>query len=238
MKNRLKKIILFSILALSFSSCTKEWCGVEGVGPVRSQERILTNFNGVDLQLAGRVNVIQDSSFSVVVTTYTNYLPLINTYVRGGTLVVDSKKSLSDENVTIDIHLPSLDYLSLGGSGDIHTSSGFNSSYIKLNVSGSGKINFSGNVSDLDAVISGSGKIYLTGSTVNSKMRISGSGDIKGYAMVCRNNEATISGSGEIETNVIDNLIARISGSGNINYMGYPTIQTYITGSGNVNHIN
>lgn len=238
MKNRLNKIILFSILAISFSSCTKEWCGVEGVGPVRSQERVLTNFNGVDMQLAGRVNVIRDSAFSVVVTTYSNYQSLISTYVRGGTLVIDSRKSLSDENVTIDIHLPSLEYLSLGGSGNIHTSSGFSSSYIKLNVSGSGKINFSGSVSDLDAVISGSGKIYLTGSTVNSKMRISGSGDIKGYAMVCQNNEATISGSGEIETNVVDNLTARISGSGNINYMGYPSVQTDIIGSGNVNHIN
>ncbi|MBK6400076.1 MAG: DUF2807 domain-containing protein [Bacteroidetes bacterium] len=238
MKNRLNKIILFSILALSFSSCTKEWCGVEGVGPVRSQERIITNFNGVDLQLAGRVNLIQDSAFSVIVTTYSNYHPLINTYVRGGTLVVDSRKSLSDENVTIEIHLPSLEYLNIGGSGDIHTSSGFNSSYVKLNVSGSGKINFSGNVSDLDAVISGSGKIYLSGNSDNSKMRISGSGDIKGYAMICQNNEATISGSGEIETNVVDNLIARISGSGNINYIGYPSVQTHISGSGNVNHHN
>jgi len=69
-------------------------------------------------------------------------------------------------------------------------------------------------------------------------MRISGSGDIKGYAMICQNNEATISGSGEIETNVVDNLIARISGSGNINYIGYPSVQTHISGSGNVNHHN
>ncbi len=238
MKNRLNTITLFSILLLSITSCTKDWCGVEGVGPVHSEERHLTNFNGVDLQLGGRVNLIEDSVFSVVVTSYSNYQPLINTHVRGGTLVIDSRKSLRDENVTIDIHVPNLEYLNIGGSGDIYTASTIHASYVKVNVSGSGKIDFSGNVSTMDANVSGSGKILLQGSAINSKMRISGSGDIKAYSMPCQNNEATISGSGTIETNVSNNLIATISGSGDINYIGYPSVQTHISGSGNVNHHN
>ena len=236
MKNNFSAIGVFAILMITITSCTKDWCGVEGVGPVRSEERHLTNFNGVDLQMGGRVNLIEDSVFSVVVTTYSNYHPLINTYVRAGTLVIDSRKSLRDENVTIDVHIPSLEYLNIGGSGDIYTAATIHSSFVRINVSGSGRIDFSGNVSTMDASISGSGKIILQGSAINSKMRISGSGDIKAYSMPCQNNEATISGSGTIETNVSDNLIATISGSGDINYIGYPSVQTHISGSGNVNH--
>ena len=238
MKNRLKSTALLFILLVTITSCSKEWCGVEGVGSIHSEERHLTNFNGVDLQLSGHVNIIRDSVFSVTITTYDNYHSLINAYVSGGTLVIDSKKSLRDENITVDIRMPELDYLNIGGSGDIYTGSSFPSSYVKANVSGSGKIDFAGNVSTMEAVISGSGNIYLNGTAINTKLRISGSGNIRGFGMPCQYSQATISGSGDIETNVSTSLDATISGSGNINYLGSPAVTVHISGSGNVNHRN
>lgn len=238
MKNRLKFAAFLFTLVVTTTSCTKEWFGVEGVGPVHSETRQLTNFNGVDLQLSGRVNIIRDSVFSVTVTTYDNYQSLVQVYVSGGKLTIDSKKTLRDDNIVVDVHLPYLEYLSIGGSGDIYTVSSFPSSYVKANVSGSGKIDFAGNVTNMEAVISGSGAIYLNGTAVNTKYTISGSGDIHGYAMMCKTSQSKISGSGNIELNVSDNLDATISGSGNINYLGSPAVSVHISGSGNVNHKN
>lgn len=238
MKNRLKTIVSLFVLLITITSCSKEWYGVEGNGPIHSEDRNLPNFTGVDLQLSGHVNVIFDSAYYVTVTTFDNYQSLISSTVRSGTLVIDSKKSLRDDNVVVQVHMPYLEYINVGGSGDIFTASSFSSSYVKANVSGSGKIDFAGNISTMEAVISGSGNIYLNGSAVNTKLRISGSGNIHGYGMPCQNCSATISGSGDIETNVSTSLDATISGSGNINYLGYPAVTSHISGSGNVNHRN
>ncbi|MBK9026250.1 MAG: DUF2807 domain-containing protein [Saprospiraceae bacterium] len=172
--------------------------------------------------------MIRDSVYSITVTTYDNYHSLINVYVSGGTLVIDSKKSLRDENITVDIRMPELDYLNIGGSGDIYTGSSFPSSYVKANVSGSGKIDFAGNVSTMEAVISGSGNIYPMEQR-SILTCISGSGNIRGFE--CRVNivRRLSVAQGDIETNVSTSLDATISGSGNINYLGSPAVTVHIS---------
>ncbi|MBL0102376.1 MAG: DUF2807 domain-containing protein [Bacteroidetes bacterium] len=238
MKKRFNRILFLVFISIGISACSDNWCGVEGVGPIETQNRYLSSFDGVDLELSGNVRVTQDSVFSVEVTTYSNYHSLIQTYVRNGTLVIDSDKSLRDDDVRIEIHLPYLEYLSVGGSGSIVTTNYFNASYVKLQIAGSGKIDFAGSLSFADALISGSGDIYLNGHATNGKMTISGSGNIHAFPLTVLSNKVTISGSGNVETSVTSNLEVTISGSGDVYYMGYPTLSVNVTGSGNVVHRN
>ena len=237
MKNLSSTTLLFLfILIFSLASCTKDWIGVPGHGEIHTENRNIDGFNGVDFQLGGHVNIVQDSIFSVSVTAYDNYQNLIRTYVQDGKLVINSTKSLKDDNSTIEIHLPYLNYLNLGGSGSINTVSHFNSTSMKVQITGSGTIDYAGDVNSLIANVSGSGKISLWGTSDNASMKMSGSGKIKGYAMQILKNDATISGSGTIETYVLNELNVNISGSGKVYYMGNPMVNTSITGSGKVIH--
>jgi hypothetical protein len=162
---------------------------------------------------------------------------LIRTHVEGGHLVIDSYKSLhDDDDVNIDLHLPYLDYINLGGSGCIRTAGYFNSGTIKVQISGSGNIDYAGDSNSLFTVVTGSGKIQLAGNSKNVTMTMSGSGNIKGFPLHCVKNHVTISGSGTVETYVQDDLKVNISGSGKVYYMGNPIINQNISGSGKVIH--
>ncbi|MGY8948374.1 MAG: GIN domain-containing protein, partial [Flavobacteriales bacterium] len=51
--------------------------------------------------------------------------------------------------------------------------------------------------------------------------------------------EFTVSGSGRIETNVTEKIIAKVSGSGSIRYIGSPNLsrKTKVSGSGSIKEI-
>ena len=235
MKNQTFRIsIALLIFIVSFSSCSKDWHGVEGRGGIHTESRNITEFSGVDFQLVGRIVIVPDSQYSVRVTTYDNYQSLIHMAVNGGTLIINSTKSLYDDDINIEIHMPYLDYINLGGSGSITTQNRFNSTNMRVQITGSGNIDYSGDAIALNVNVSGSGKISLLGTAENSSMKMSGSGKIKGFAMHCNNNNVTISGSGEIETYVDHNLDVDISGSGKVYYMGNPYISQHISGSGKI----
>lgn len=225
-------LLLLSIATLS--SCRKDWNGVRGDGPILTEDRIVSSFHGVEYHLEGDVNIRRVSTVSVTFSSYGTYLPLVRTEVIGGKLIINSSKSLRDNEITVDISMPSLDHLSLSGSGDIRTIDRFSDASLYVNLSGSGKVSYFGDVDDLRANISGSGMMDLDGTANDATMTMSGSGKIAAFGMITNNNSATISGSGNIETFVSNHLDATISGSGTIRYRGNPSVTTHISGSGSV----
>ena len=206
----IKNYFLFAaVLLLVGTSCKKDWNGVRGTGAIITENRPLSGFTGVDYHLDGRVNIVHDSAFYVLVITYANYQPLIHLHVENGKLIVDSYKSLHDDEITLEIHMPVLESMYMAGSGRMYTSGIFSNVSLVAQKSGSG-----------------------------SKMTISGSGEIHAYGMPCESNEATISGSGTIETTTNISLTGTISGSGTIRYRGTPTVTSHISGSGHIVHQN
>lgn len=231
------RLLLTSLLLLaatSFISCRKDWNGVRGSGPIVTEDRIVSSFHGVEYHLEGDVRIRRDSAFSLRVTSYSNYVPIIRTEVIGGKLIISASKNLRDGEITVDIAMPSLAHLSLSGSGDIRTLDRFSDADMNVNLSGSGKISYFGDVQSLRANISGSGKIDLDGTATEATYIMSGSGMIAGFGMIAAHNHSTVSGSGMIEAFVSDDLDATISGSGTIRYRGNPRVTTHISGSGSV----
>ncbi len=227
---------IYALILLGFvtTSCDKECFHAEGEGPVQRKEYPINDFAGVDSRIGAKINIIYDSEYSVSVTTYENYQHLLHMYVNNGILIIESHKSLDDDEISIDIHTPRLNSIELGGSGKIHTVGSFTSSTLNIQLGGSGEIDFTGDVNTLRSNISGSGKISLLGTSSNAVMNISGSGEIDGYSMECANNDATLSGSGTIRTFVTGFFKVKITGSGSIYYLGNPAMSTHISGSGDI----
>jgi hypothetical protein len=67
---------------------------------------------------------------------------------------------------------------------------------------------------------------------------VSGSGDLKAFNFKTRRTETQISGSGNSEISVSENLTVRISGSGDVAYKGNPKIDSRISGSGRLINAN
>lgn len=225
------------ISALSFTACSKENLSIRASGNMVSKNIDLSTFSGIDLRLPADVEIIQSNEFKIEMQARENIINLIRTQIINGNLQLDiSGWNIKGRNeMHFKIYTSDLAFLRVAGSGSIQSQAMFPQRDWKLFIDGSGNINANVNGIKTDARVSGSGNINMHGTTTELQTNISGSGNIYAFNLPAEKLDATISGSGIIETNVSKTLSATISGSGNIYYKGQPNItQVSISGSGKI----
>ncbi len=85
------------------------------------------------------------------------------------------------------------------------------------------------------AIITGVGVIRIRGPKQDIVyLEIDGVGTINAFELEVDKAEVLITGVGEIQVNVIDEIEGLISGNGNIIYRGDPVLNVHITGTGDV----
>lgn len=252
------------VLALMFavSGCYYYGPCANGSGPVTSELRSIVNFTGVTNTGSFDVYVSEADTFGVEVVAQENLLPVIETYVSGGNLIVETKNNTcykSSSPVEVYVSLPELDRLRLTGSGKVFadvaaspeveiTNSGsglmeidtvYAESYVVSN-SGSGYIAIEGSFTDeADLVQSGSGTIaggFFFG-TADLGVRHSSSGQVFATVLDGTFVDVILSGSGKVEL-AGDAVLAEytLNSSGRVDALNLevPDVDATITGSGNI----
>lgn len=231
----MKLITTSIILALSLNSCIKEV--VNGSGPVVSEQRNISNYTAIDLQLNATIHYTEADSFSMEIIAQQNVLNEISTDVHDGNLVIRlpwDTKIISYSAITINIAAPAVSDFTVSGSGNIYSNNTLHVLNSDFNISGSGKIEMASiETNDIDIRISGSGKLVVNGGTSTSAaLTISGSGNVDIENVRCEQVEVNTSGSGDAIVFAANTLDVKISGSGKVYYAGNPTITKSISGSG------
>ncbi len=212
---------------------------VDGNGPVVTETISLPSFSGINLEISAQVFIKQGPVQEVVVEGKGNIIDELERDVSNGIWEIETDRCVRDiGDLKIFITLPDISSLRVDGSGDIISENTLVVNDVDLRISGSGNIDVAMEADDIDANISGSGRITLEGSADELEFRISGSGDLHAFDMPCRTADLNISGSGDAEVRVSDQLDVRISGSGDVFYKGNPTLNVQITGSGQVINAN
>ena len=135
--------------------------------------------------------------------------------MSGGTLVIDNEEGsyTASTPMRVEITVPSLDEVTLSGSGAV-------------------------SVSDVvarraDRQPVGQRRRDASGTADRVAVTVSGSGDAQLGAVVARDARAVVSGSGRIVLNATESLDASVPGSGAIVYSGEPEhVSSSITGVG------
>lgn len=228
----MKKTIFLAALVLLFVSASK-------AQDTYSETRNLTGFSEVGFGVAGEMYITIGEGYKVILEGDKEYLSEIETRVAGNELEIKRDKWFDSGNtkVIVRITMPSLDGLSVSGSGKVYVNDPLKGDELELAISGSGRISLKDvAVKDVECSISGSGTLIVEGSGNIDKLdiSISGSGDYKGEQASIGTLQARISGSGSCDCKVTDMLKASISGSGSIYYSGNPKIDAAISGSGRV----
>lgn len=228
-------LLFIASIALITTSCRK----VYGDGPMVTENRQVTNFNGVDMRCSGEVFYRQGNEYKVKVSAQQNILDVLLTYTSNDRLIIrfkDDVRVRSHEPLHIEITAPAASSLRLSGDGSIQAIGTFSTPRMDMDVSGSGNITVSQLKTDyIDANVSGSGNITVVAGTANEEhTRISGSGNIDLLNVPVTNATTNTSGSGNTQLNVSQRLDVTISGSGSVFYLGRPVISTHISGSGKV----
>lgn len=240
--NTSKAVIYLSLLLaglMILPSCEK----IEGEGPVVSEIRNRTGFEGLKVSICGQVNFQVANQYKVELFAQRDVLEVLQTKVDDDILEIKWSKPVNIRNcndIVLNIAGPDLKSIFTSGSSDIDVSGPVVESTLELGISGSGsiEIDYAEITNAIDVRVSGSGNVDIEGGkTKQSEIFLSGSGNIELAKFKMDNADCNISGSGNITVNVANFLDAHISGSGDIYYYGSPKIESKISGSGKLRQL-
>lgn len=206
---------------------------IVGSHELTSEVRSVESFQSFRITNAADVTIAQGSEQSVTISTDKNILPLIETEVEHGCLVIsDKEKNLKPSELKIHIIVPQLEEISVSGASDVNSKGVIKADSLKINVSGAADVILSLDVEKLETHVSGVGDFRLDGRAGTHDIRMSGVGKVLSYALESKATNVMVSGKGECEVHATEKLDVEISGMGDVNYKGSPKITQKITGMG------
>jgi Putative auto-transporter adhesin, head GIN domain len=210
----------FGVVFLVFltAACSSGLLGTTtGSGNLRTDNRSVSGFTGVQLSGVGDVQVQQGASDSLAVTAEDNLLPLLTSDVVDNVLRLGVKDGTRIDNrlpITFQVTVRQLTGLDVAGSG----------SQKATNVK----------TSSLHVRVTGSGSITAIGTADSQDVTMSGSGAYNGSGLTSITTKISSTGSGNADVAVRDRLEVSVTGSGSVTYTGSPQVTKSITGSGSV----
>ncbi|MBI1769673.1 MAG: DUF2807 domain-containing protein [Bacteroidetes bacterium] len=221
---------------------------VSGFAFAQTKEtRSVESFSKLSFRVPGKLILKQGSTQSVVLEGDKEFLSKVETSVEGGKLIIGREDkwrwfdwSWRDDNnkVTAYVTVTTLEYLGVGGSGDVIGEGKFSTNDLELKVSGSGSLQIEvAAKGNLNADVSGSGDVDVKGTCQNFDSSVSGSGKVNAQVSITGKADISISGSGKIVASGTANEIkARISGSGKVlaANLEVSKCNVHISGSGDV----
>lgn len=213
----------------------------EGIKPsqtIISETRPVQDFTAIDMRAVGKVVITQGEGESLSIQGSDNILPIIETSVENGVLVIQTREKiditgLHDETVLIfTIGVKDLSSLVISGAADVEMGS-LSTSALEIVMSGAGQFVVEQlNADSIDILLSGVGNVEVSGEVIRAEINISGTGSIHASDLKIQTCEVDLSGLGGATLWVTDQLSGLISGGGTISYYGNPQTDTETTGIG------
>jgi len=233
----MKKVIVFLFFLIFFSVS----CGQDIVGSriIISKERKVPTYSQIKITGSGDVILTDGQVGHLIVETSENIEPYVLTEVERGTLVVRLKSGHTYRSIKkLKVYVPvdqNFNKLTMSGSGDVDSSKELVLNDLTCHMSGSGDLDLSLRAKSLNISMEGSGDIELKGNVDTLKADIVGSGDLEAKKLKANKATLSVSGSGDMDVFVSQELSATISGSGDVTISGNPQKRdTKIRGSGDV----
>ncbi len=222
---RINKLI-YAVFAITLIACSSDdsdsnplFVGddcLRGIGPVTTELRDLGNFTGVQNSIPANVQITQGPVEDVRIDAPANILEEIITTVDNNTLNIRINECIEDlDNVNIFVTIPEIERLLLTGVGNMNTTESIE-------------------VEDLEITLTGVGNFSLKGRAEMLNITLIGVGDVNAFQFETNICNINISGVGDTEVFVNDELDVTITGNGSVFYLGTPTVNSTITGTGTV----
>jgi hypothetical protein len=229
---RFRRVLATTGLLAFVTGCS----AFQSAGPQTTQERTIQGVTAVELLTSGDLTITIGTTEALTVTAGANQLTGLTSQVIDGTLILDTKGSISgDSEISYALTVAPLERVDLSGSGDA-SGSGVLRGDATLSVTGSGSANLTDlELSGIVVDISGSGDVQLAGRAVTQRVTVSGSGNYNGSGLATEETTVEVTGSGNAQVQATERLSATTSGSGDVTYTGDPAdIERDSSGSGEI----
>ena len=199
---------------------------VEGNGNVVTRDIDMAAFKEISMMLPATVNYRVADDYSCRVTLDENLFEWVDIYLKGDCLKVEMVKTFQQSDVKptkflIELTAPTLEEISVLGSGDFNFVTPFEANELKIKLTGSGDVVFekTANIQDFDTDIAGSGD--LLGKELHADymdISIAGSGQMVCEHLYTEHLHASVAGSGDviIKDGMVKKANLSVAGSGSI----------------------
>jgi hypothetical protein len=158
-RSALTRAFTLALIAVTvISGCANSTTSVTGSGTMSDETRELADFSRIELRTMGQVTVTLGEPAGVQLRVEDNLMPLVETNVRDGWLVIESPPNTTlSPTLTIEINvtMPELAEIKLSGAGNVIIDV---SGTLNATVSGMGNILYSGDPS-VTQNVTGSGSV-------------------------------------------------------------------------------
>jgi hypothetical protein len=223
------------LMASVLASCEMGSC-VRGEGKTTRTVLAVGPFEKLVLKSSIDVRLIPGEVQHVEIEGQANLAELVTTQVEDGiwTIAIDECYR-SKGPFVVHLTTPTLDAITIQGSGDVQSTGPLRAETLELRIQGSGDMRVEVAAEHVKATVQGSGDVFLSGSTTTFETRVQGSGDVRAGELAAQDVKASVMGSGDIALQCNGVLDASIMGSGDIAYRGAPTgVFQNIKGSGSI----
>lgn len=210
---RIAMALTFTLSALLlYAGCL---VGVRGSGVRKTEKRELPAFTSIETTGAFEVEVTCQKPAGFEIEADDNLLPLIQTEVKNGVLVVSTMQSYSSTGgIVLRITVPDL---------------------ASVKSTGAGKFRIADVKNDNFAVEStGAATVTASGQSKVLKISSTGAGKIDAHNLRADKADVTVTGAASVDVNVNDTLDVNVSGAGRVTYSGNPTVNKHVSGAGQV----
>jgi hypothetical protein len=226
---------LLAVTVLLLSACSVT--AARGSGNVVTEERQVSDFEGVALSGAGQVIITQGDEESLTIETDDNLMRYIESEVRNGTLELGFARNtipIPSRSIIYRVGVIDLTGLDSSGAGSFEIDE-LEADRLRVTLSGAGDIGIDSlSASDLAVTFSGAGNVDLAGQVETQEVDMSGFGNYDASDLKSQKASVRISGAGNAVVWVLDSLDVTISGAGNVEYFGSPTVTKETSGAGRV----
>ena len=212
--------------------------GKRGSGSEKTEQRAVSSFDRLDVSGAFTVEFVCAEQTSLEITADDNLLEDISTEVRGSTLHIETARSIWPRGrLLVRVSSPNISVIRSSGASDI-SASNISNEKLSIETSGAGSVKADVQTSLLRLETSGAGNVALKGSAETFIVETSGAADVKARNLHVKKARLEVSGAGDVELNVSDELDVSVSGAGDIRYFGSPSsVRQDISGAGSVRKI-
>lgn len=239
--------ILFALALVAICGQLSASNPIKGNGNVVTRNYEFSAFNEISTVLPATINFTVSKEYACRVQLDENLFEYLDIRLKGNELTMKTVKEgssyvqLSPTAFVIELSAPSLEEISLVGSGDFVFLTPFEAKDLEISIAGSGDVVFkeTARINELEVSIAGSGDVKCDNLIADkTEVSVAGSGDVNIEAGTVRTLEASIAGSGSITTRCqLDRLKYSIAGSGFIYYVGDAKVSGNKVGSGQLRRI-
>lgn len=180
----------------------------------KSQFIPVTDFNAIEVSGNVKVELTQDSVYSVQATGGSTALSHLDVDVSGGVLKINTTKFHVNRQVTVYVVMPDLNRLTVNGASEIKNYSRFNTDYLRINLTGVSKANLNLHVNKgLTIDQKDATELDLEGMAYRLELKSTGLSDVDAEELLVHNARVKGDGAVDLRTNVTDSLDVKMSGT-------------------------